>query len=117
MYLSHGDIIISEKIRSYIFITYDKDKQEQIKCHRCNGTGLDNISNCCNNDNYSWDCNSYCSACNGIGYVNPGLVDRTMFICKKCKGSGLEINKDKYCKQCLGLGYTDFITNVFGRRK
>jgi hypothetical protein len=80
------------------------------KCISCKGTGLyiDQFTS----TGPVWDCNSYCSDCNGYGgeFVLDGLI----FECNECKGEHWYERAD--CKKCNGGGYVDWIENIIGKQ-
>lgn len=76
------------------------------KCSNCDGTGL--VVRGEYND-FSWDCNSYCDKCFGVGYLGIGEVfqiDDVTFLCRKCNGVG--------CDDC-NRGFTDWVSHIMGR--
>jgi len=72
-----------------------------VKCKTCNGTGLGGITKFENS--IGWDCNSYCSVCEGFGGMF--ILGETIFKCDKCDG-------DIKCGKCAGTGYVDFLENI-----
>jgi hypothetical protein len=104
-----------QKVRANMFHNILKHKNDKyfeenniIPCKKCKKTGLSFFEN--SNGERSWDTNSYCDECNGIGFkgVANGLqVDLTNFICRKCDGIG--------CKECNDTGVVDWIAHMMGR--
>ncbi len=43
------------------------------------------------------------------------MMDDGKFMCKKCRGSGLQ--RDGQCEACKGFGYLDWIDNITGKSK
>jgi len=80
------------------------------KCEKCKQTGLGSLTLCADKT-YAWDASSFCSECNGIGYLgiaNGGFtIDLLNFICRKCDGIG--------CKECEYDGIVDWVAHMMGR--
>lgn len=78
------------------------------KCGHCNATGLSGTGKLVEGG-FTWDTASYCSRCNGIGYIGIAghmKIDETHFICKHCDGIG--------CIRCKNEGLVDWVTNIMG---
>jgi hypothetical protein len=76
------------------------------KCPDCKGTGIPlsfyKESLC----SYSWDNETFCDTCKGLGYsgIEGSRIGETHFICKKCGGLG--------CGACDFNGIVDWIKYV-----
>ena len=78
-------------------------------CEMCEGTGLSGYTRMGHSD-YSWDGQSYCDNCKGVGF--DGLeksksVDGIHYVCGLCNGVG--------CEDCHQTGFTDWISHSMGR--
>jgi len=79
------------------------------KCVSCKGTGLFTGTS---SFGYTWDCNSYCSDCDGFGGMFT--LGEIIFECNECKG---EHQYEKvHCKKCHGTGYVDWIENLINKQ-
>jgi len=78
------------------------------KCTSCNGTGL-----VTGNSSFgvTWDCDSYCSDCDGYG--GKFVLGEVIFECNECKG---EYRHERiHCKKCHGSSYVDWIENIINK--
>ncbi len=105
MYLSSGQKRRSENLFNHLKNRPIKFLKEYgiEKCEICKGTGLI-VSNI-----LTWDGNSYCAECHGVGYQglkNLPQIDEITFICGNCNGIG--------CDNCTN-GITDWISHIMGR--
>ena len=80
------------------------------KCKSCNGTGL--FLEGRPDSRGVWDCNSYCSDCDGFG--GKFILGEIIFECTVCKNEHL--SERIHCKKCLGSGYIDWIENITNKR-
>ena len=98
----HFDMVRSKYVEMYGESIFNK-------CVSCKGTGLftDETSL-----GYSWDCNSYCSDCDGYG--GKFIMGEVIFECNECKG---EHRYEKiHCKKCQGSGYVDWVGNIINNQ-
>lgn len=80
------------------------------KCIFCKGNGL-YIDQYVSSEPV-WDCNSYCSECDGYGGMF--ILGEIIFECNECKG---EHQYEKlHCKKCHGSGYVDWIENIINKQ-
>lgn len=82
------------------------------KCEQCHGTGLKVSKNFGEGySSYSWDCQSYCEECYGIGYLNikeaMPFGNDDLYICPNCQSIG--------CDKCNNTGFVDWIAHAMGR--
>ena len=113
MHLSNDQINRTEKIRAAIIKNYVTAIEEKCrKCEVCGGTGLGNISKSNHSMDFSWDCQTFCDTCEGVGFVDwkdtPVLMK-----CDKCHGSGRDHDWVK-CERCNGKGILDWVEFMKG---
>jgi hypothetical protein len=111
----------TNNIRNFILKNNTNNKLDELKCKKCRGTGLSNVQFgiCGDNSWSSWDCNSYCDDCCGIGFLNIKNLNDTYFSCRECNGTGMNYKNeatDQYnnCNKCKGTGFIDWIQHIFG---
>jgi len=81
-------------------------KNDIARCVSCGGLGIITEKGYEFN---SWDGMSYCSKCEGTGFVGikKGLqISKEHFLCRNCDGSG--------CKKCKN-GIVDWVSHLMGR--
>jgi len=125
MNLESQDIERVNRARDFILKTSASELLKKLKCRKCRGTGLWNVSYTPDGEWTGWDCNTYCDYCKGIGYINPAEFDTTLYKCNRCDGDGVVDNPDHNkhgwenrtteCKHCQGFGFVNWIENLFGK--
>jgi hypothetical protein len=77
-----------------------------LKCTTCKGTGLFTEKDV---NHKFWDCDSFCSECNGYGGMF--VLGEIIFECNECKDK-----REKFqCKKCRGSRFNDWIENIVGK--